>query len=131
MITVEGVGKGHMTISIPGPAEDEENHMKSDDKLPELNIPEGKDDGCSMISEARKLPVNKEIKEQMGAHRTQGDHQGPTAKDCRSGKMCAHKCCRIRDHEFLIEQLAAECKQSDSGPTPLHSDFRKWGQKDS
>ena len=44
------------------------DHEKSDDKLPVLNIPEGKDDGCSMISEARKLlvrQVNKEIKEQM------------------------------------------------------------------
>ena len=44
------------------------DHEKSNDKLPVLNIPEGKDDGCSMISEARKLlvrPVNKEIKEQM------------------------------------------------------------------
>ena len=44
------------------------DHEKSDDKLPILNIPEGKDDGCSLISEARKLlarPVNKEIKDQM------------------------------------------------------------------
>ena len=44
------------------------DHEKSDDKLPLLKIPEGKDDGCSLISEARKLlarPVNKEIKEQM------------------------------------------------------------------
>ena len=44
------------------------DHEKSDDKLPVLNIPEGKDDCFSVISEARKLlarPVNKEIKEQM------------------------------------------------------------------
>ena len=44
------------------------DHEKSDDKLPLLKIPEGTDDGCSVISEARKLlarPVNKEIKEQM------------------------------------------------------------------
>ena len=44
------------------------DHEKSDDKLPVLTIPEGKDDCFSMISEARKLlarPVNKEIKDQM------------------------------------------------------------------
>ena len=44
------------------------DHEKSDDKLPLLNIPEGKDDGCTLISEARKMlarPVNKEIKDQM------------------------------------------------------------------
>ena len=29
-------------------------HEKSDDKLPLLNVPEGKDDGCLLISEARR-----------------------------------------------------------------------------